>query len=527
MPHEIPQVVSITPVSSDGLINLGKEVNGQLGMDGTKKLYLRLGKEILLSTKVVTGRRLRIVDGNRARLPDDVLRKLGISKDQKGKSLVGLVQRRDALAVKGFEVVEEGGEIADLYDLETPLRIRRVAKTNPMPEKSLPSLRKKRKGLSLRHDVRNYLKGRRTFEVWKARKLLGASVPSDEELRRELIRERLSRQLEDGSWEGKTTVTARILGELADLGMTRKVLEIKEAVRWLLARPQSSYNPGMFFAYDELVEEQRRIREKASPRGAKEEWGPKERFNQRRAREVNLIRDGDRLLRQPCGPRIMWTTALVLGPLLKLGYEGNERVKTALRTLCTVRWCDNAQQYGVRRKEPYSMDEIEREVEEGVQKFKRPYGEAEALEKADMSHEVPFFTRRIKHSQTDEGDMYVLRLPDVGEGCPIMMTRALSHVKDEKLRRLAEARLWLLAQCQHSQDVSYEGKATRKLYIDPQAMFLTVFASYPNPVSELQITRMLPWIIANQNEDGSWGEGATKDASTLAVISALRNIGFI
>jgi len=522
MSNEIPQVVSITPVSSDGLINLGKEVSKQLGMDGTRKLYLRLGKEIQLSTKVVTGRRLHIVDGNRARLPDDVLRKLGISKDERGKSLVGLVQRRDALAVKRFEVVEEEGEIADLYDIETPLRIRRVAKTNPMPEKALPSLRKKYKGLSLQHDVRNYLKGRRTFEVWKARKLLGASEPSDEELRRELIRERLSRQLEDGSWEGKTTVTARILGELADLGMTRKEPEIKEAVRWLLARPQSSYNPGMFFAYDELVEEQRRIREK----GTKKERCPKERFNQRRSREVNLVRDGDDLVRRPCGPRIMWTTALILGALLKLGYEGNERVKTALRTLCTVRWCDNAQQYGVRRKE-YSIDEIVREVEEGVQIFRRPYGGVEALEKADISHEVPFFTRRIRHSHTDEGSKYVLRLPDVGEGCPVMMTRALSHVKDEKLRRLAEARLWLLAQCQHSQDISYEGKATRKLYVDPQAMFLTVFASYPNPVSELQITRMLPWIIANQNEDGSWGEGATKDASTLAVISALRNIGFI
>lgn len=320
MSNEIPQVVSITPVSSDGLINLGKEVSKQLGMDGTRKLYLRLGKEIQLSTKVVTGRRLHIVDGNRARLPDDVLRKLGISKDERGKSLVGLVQRRDALAVKRFEVVEEEGEIADLYDIETPLRIRRVAKTNPMPEKALPSLRKKYKGLSLQHDVRNYLKGRRTFEVWKARKLLGASEPSDGELRRELIRERLSRQLEDGSWEGKTTVTARNLGELDDLGMTRREPEIQKAVRWLLVRPQSSYNPGLFYAYDELVEEQKRIREK----GAIKRRGPIERFNQRRSREVNLIRDGDSLVRRPCGPRITWTTALVLGPLLKLGYEGNE-----------------------------------------------------------------------------------------------------------------------------------------------------------------------------------------------------------
>jgi len=462
------------------------------------------------------------VDGDRARLPDDVLGKLGISKDQRGKSLVGLVQRRCAVAVKRFEVVEEEGEIAELYDLETPLMIRRVAKTNPMPEKILPDLRERCKGLCLRHDVRNYLRGWRTFEAWKARKVLGASEPSDGRLREELIGERLSRQLEDGSWGGKTTVTARNLGELADLGMTRKEPEIRKAVRWLLERPQSSYNPGLFFAYDELVEEQRRVREK----DAKKWRGPVERFNQRRAKEVNLVRDGDGLVRQPCGPRITWTTALVLGALLKLGYEGNRRVQVALRTLCTVRWCDNVQQYGVQRKEPYSMYEIGERVKEGVQGYRMPYGGVEALKKADMSH-IPFYTRRVKHSHTGGMDKYVLRLTDVGEGCSIIMTRALSYVKNKRLRRLAEARLWLLAGCQHSRDVGYEGKATRKMFVNPQAMFLMVFASYHNPVSELAITRMLPWIIANQNEDGSWGGGATKDASTLAVISALSNIGFI
>lgn len=84
-----------------------------------------------------------------------------------------------------------------------------------------------------------------------------------------------------------------------------------------------------------------------------------------------------------------------------------------------------------------------------------------------------------------------------------------------------------MAECQHSQDVDFEGKATKKTFVNPQAMFLMVFASYHNPVSELAIMRMLPWIVDNQNKDSSWGEGETKDASTLAVISALSNIGFI
>ncbi len=33
--------------------------------------------------------------------------------------------------------------------------------------------------------------------------------------------------------------------------------------------------------------------------------------------------------------------------------------------------------------------------------------------------------------------------------------------------------------------------------------------------------------VDNQNEDGSWGEGKRKDSSTLAVVKALHNIGFL
>jgi len=39
--------------------------------------------------------------------------------------------------------------------------------------------------------------------------------------------------------------------------------------------------------------------------------------------------------------------------------------------------------------------------------------------------------------------------------------------------------------------------------------------------------RSIPWIVNDQNEDSSWGDKSNKDSSTLAVVCALRNIGFI
>ena len=109
----------------------------------------------------------------------------------------------------------------------------------------------------------------------------------------------------------------------------------------------------------------------------------------------------------------------------------------------------------------------------------------------------------------------------------MIMTRALSQVKNGKLRRLAEAQLWKIAGWQHSQNTSYAGKYSQRYFKAPQAVYLQVFAGYDHPVSRVAMMRMIPWIIKNQNKDGSWGTGKTKDAATLAVVTALRTGGLI
>jgi hypothetical protein len=38
------------------------------------------------------------------------------------------------------------------------------------------------------------------------------------------------------------------------------------------------------------------------------------------------------------------------------------------------------------------------------------------------------------------------------------------------------------------------------------------------------VLRAVPWIVENQNEDGSWGEEPNKDVSTLAILRALESV---
>ena len=522
---EIPQIVAIISVTSEGMMNLKKAVRQHLGLRDAQTLFLDMRDEILLSAKSPTGEEMRLIKGNRIRLPDKVLGRLGVA----GGRLVGLVQRENAVAIKKVEIVEKEGEIARLYDLETALKITRVAETNPMPEKILPKLKQQHKDFKLNYDIRKFLKGRRTLEAWRARKILDITEASDEELRKHLVSERLDKQREDGSWEGRVTITARNLAELADLGMTKNDIEIQRAVEWLMERPQSAYNPGMFFAFDELVKEQQEVVEKRR----KQKRGSRPRFNQRRGLEVGLVRAGDSLIGWPCGPRITWTTALVLEALLRLGYEETERVQAALKMLSMSRWCDNAQQHGlsgtgeIKRKEPYSNEEIERIRGESIQLFRYGgIGGTEEIERADVAH-IPFYLRRIRDIPRAGADEYELRMPEVGGGCPVIMTRALSRVKNEKLRGLAEARLWETAGGQHSQDASYSGKYAERYFKSRQAAFLQIFAGYDHPVSKVAIMRMIPWIIRDQNRDGSWGTEKTKDAATLAVVSALHTVGLI
>jgi len=76
-------------------------------------------------------------------------------------------------------------------------------------------------------------------------------------------------------------LTARHLRELGELGMTRGDEAVSQSARWLLGRPRSQWNPGMFFLTDELVAEQARFLEE------------KKRFRALKAAAMMRMSDGE------------------------------------------------------------------------------------------------------------------------------------------------------------------------------------------------------------------------------------------
>jgi len=510
----IPQIISIIPVSPDGRMNLDKNVRQYLGMKGA--LFIHIRDEVLLSVGRGKGEKTHVEDGHLI-LPEEALRKLKIRIG----SLIGLVQRGNAVAIKRFEVSEREGERARIVDIETKYKITRMIEVNPMPWKALRQLKRKYKRFKLRYDAMKFLQGRRTFEAWKARRMLGKIERYDEDLRRELVRERLESQSEDGSWEGASTITARNLRELAELGLRRDAKEVRHAVSWLMKRPESPYNPGMFFVTDELVKEQ----EEVIRSRRKQTKGPRDRFRQKRGPEIRLVKAGDALIGKPCGPRIMWPNALVLEALLKQDFEMNERVRRALWSLLLHDWCECAYQHGLSgfgRKVPYSREEITRIEEECMLQY-RYGGMSNTKEEAHKANAIP----RIGRNNKAGAEEYTLRMPEHLQGCELITTRAMSQVRDERIKRYAEAHLWRFAGRQHSADGRYIGKYPEGYFSNSQAGYLSLFASYDHPVSKVAIMRSIPWIVDNQNRDGSWGDEPNKDSSTLAVISALKNVGLI
>ena len=54
-----------------------------------------------------------------------------------------------------------------------------------------------------------------------------------------------------------------------------------------------------------------------------------------------------------------------------------------------------------------------------------------------------------------------------------------------------------------------------------------MLSGYDTPVARVAIMRSVPWILQNQNEDGSWGAEPDRESATIAVVRALKRAGLI
>ena len=514
----LPQILGFTTISPEGKFKLKKTVLNYFGFNNLQVLYLDSKNELLLTTNKI-GERLSVLPNNWLVLPGTAQENLQF----KGKTNICFVQRQNGVAIKRYKMTVKKSKRPRIVDIESSNMLMRRVETFGDSAELLNELVTSQVNYKLKFDITDYWKEKKSLSAWKARQLLDIEEETDEELLRTLIQERLSKQLDDGSWEELVTTTAKNLKELAQLGMNSNYPQIQKAIKWLLERPQSPYNPGMFFLTDELVAEQQEIINRRNEQTV----GPKERFRKRPRSELKLIHAVDELYYNACGPRILWPNAIVLETLLEYGYEFNERVQTIIDTLTFGGWCECAYQHGPRRRkrtEPLSMKEIEKFEEQTLFEFKHG-----GLFNFKLLIMQPTWSHLMRLSHKKKGDKveYTLRMPTHTQGCEVITTGALSKVTNEKLWRLAESHLWrFVVALYNAYNNPYGMDELIKYSLSPYS-FLNLFSKYDTTAARLGILLSLPWIIENQNEDGTWGNPKTKNSATIAVIQALKNIDYI
>lgn len=512
----IQEIISYGIISEKGIFTLKKSIREFLGFVENSTITITLGHEILLTQKE-GGVKLTIQEGYRVKLPSYVLEKL----EFQGKIKICFIERINAVAIKRFEIQVVESEKPTISDFESQYKVTRRINTFRHPENIYQILKEQKNEYKLKFDPKIYWQKKRSFNSWKASKLLDLIIKDEELIRNDLIQERLATQLSNGSWDNNLLKTAKNLRELAELGLNSNYPKAQQTISWLISRPESQYNPGMFFLYDELVQEQLDVIESRTEQTS----GPKERFRNRPKSELNQITAVDPLYFNPCGQRIMWANAIVMEALLSIGYEFHERIQTAMETLSFGKWCECHYQHGIsdwKRKEPLTDNEItifEKQVlfeftHCGIHNIKQ------------LSRKFSSKLKRVKEITREHYKEYELRLPLPQQGCEYITVGALHKVINERLKRLVNAHLYRFAILLYNSLMQPQLAKEMEKYSITIYFQLQAISKHDSLPAKLAIYFALPWIIDNQNEDGSWGKEEYKESATLAVLDALNAIRF-
>ena len=518
---QIPQIVAFARATSAGRIRLKKPILERLGAADQIRITTDTAGEVLL-TSDRRGVAVVLERGHTLVPPGALGRADG--------SLFCFLERPNGLALKKMETHVEEGRRPEIIDRETATTVMRTLKRFPEPDTLLELAKAETETLLSRARLEEFWSDKLTLEGHLARRLLGTELAGDGELGRNLMRDRLDAQHPDGSWGHSTILTSRAIEDLLDLGMARTESALQAAGRWLLSRPQSPHNPGMFFLSDELVGEQVALIE----RRMNQTKGPKGRFRNRPRSETRAVEAYDLLfIDNVCGPRIMWPNGIALHALLRMGFENHERIQALMHTLCTNEWCECGYQHGftgLPRK--LAMSDTELAVYEAARIWQFRAGGVDRIDDLTDEYRVTRDLLRIRRKKGAAYDEYAVRLPTHIQSCEYMTTYGASASTDARLRRFAEAHLWRFAALAYSGcSGNLEGKGHLSLqerHFSEVAFFLLkIFSEYHHPAAELGVYLAIPWLAATQNGDGSWGDGDMAQSATLGVVRALRSIGYI
>jgi len=517
---DLPQIICLAKVGKDNKLQVKSAVFKYLNQQPEEKLYLKFENEFLINTKEITGVEIPLINNRFIILPEDVLTHLDLELN----SYICFIQRPDAVAIKKFVVEERRANAPCLYDQESLYMNKRVIETFPNPEIVLEKLQTKYRDFKLKYDHLKTWLYDESYTGWKAREILEISRDDEDDIRNELIQKKLAEQNGNGSWGDNIVVTARTLKELADFGMNRNYPQIAKAITWLMNRPESEYNPGMFFITDEAVAEQLKtieIRENKVK-------GAKPRFRKFVSSERSIMEQADELYNNPCGPRLLWPNAFILETLLAYGYETHERIQRMMRTLLLGHsWCECGFQHGIkgiRNLEPKTIDDIakfEKQVKTefllgGIKSTKYLYSKKSIR-----------VQKRIEKLINEDLDVFAIDIRHEIQGCEMITTQALNEVKDEMMKRYAEAHLWRFATLLNDLDENPIRMKHNKKYSTSPYTLLKLFGSYNTIPARIGTFISLPWILKSQNSDGSWGKENQRANASLAVLSALKKTKLI
>jgi hypothetical protein len=513
--ENIPQIIDYKTLHRTGKVSIKKAMDF-LDLLKNESVTLLSDDEILISRKS-DGEKLPILPRYKVQIPEYLLQKLGIS----GKATICFIQRSNAVAIKRFDIKKVESDYPRIIDIETSYVVTRQVETIGDPVNIFEKLETEKNLLNIKINPIKYWNDQYTFNGWKARQIFDIENDNDKELKLELIQQRLSSQSENGSWKNELPHTAKVLIELKDLGLTSDHPQVKKAIYWLLEQPQSLHNPGMFFLSEDLVQKQIEVVDQRS----KPTSGQRPRFRKRIKSEINQIREAVKLYYNACGPRIMWVNGIVMEALLLYGYESHERIQIALDTLAFGNWCECHYQHGKsswKRKQSLTHAEIEDFCNQTLIEFKQGgLGNLNLL----SSIQSRTFMLRLEERILEKHTEYLLRMPMPQQGCEYITVNALSQVSNDRINRLVEAHLWrfaaLLYNALQQPIMAAEGeKYSLTIYFQ-----LGVLVKYDSLPAKLGILYALPWIINNQNEDGTWGTENYRESATLVIMEAMKRIG--
>ena len=148
-------------------------------------------------------------------------------------------------------------------------------------------------------------------------------------------------QLENGSWENNTMITASNLIKLRDTGVSPQAPAVARGVTWLLSTPEPLGFPGLFMLTDRLTS---RFSEWKAKQRRGRSGRPHRRTTDREARAYLENRDVlNSISAWPCELRLTWTSGMTLEALLRCGLHEEPRVIKAVNTLLAMSerggWC--------------------------------------------------------------------------------------------------------------------------------------------------------------------------------------------